>query len=240
MLGAFMYGCLYVFLGALRWLRILRWEVEGLDNLPPRQQGGIVLAMNHISWVDIPAIGELLPFAYRLSWFAKSELFANPIAAWWFRQMQVIPVKRGKRDLQAMDAVVDALKDGAVVLIFPEGTRSRSGVLQEGRGGAIRLAIQAGVPLVPLTINGTQHGLSHKPVLLRIGEPFTVAPTANGKMPPEQMEQLTNDLMRRIAAMLPPEQRGQYGPLLEETEVRSQKAEDRSEESEVTRQKISP
>jgi 1-acyl-sn-glycerol-3-phosphate acyltransferase len=229
MLGAFMYGCLYVFLGALRWLRILRWDVEGLENLPPRDQGGMVLAMNHISWVDMPAIGELLPFSYRLSWFAKSELFANPLAAWWFRQMQVIPVKRGKRDLQAMEAVVDALKGGAVVLIFPEGTRSHNGVLQEGRGGALRLAMQAGVPLVPLAINGTQHGLSRKPVLLRIGEPSMVAPTPNGKISPELMEQLTTDLMRRIAAMLPAEQRGPYRALLEDTEVRSQKSEARNQ-----------
>jgi 1-acyl-sn-glycerol-3-phosphate acyltransferase len=231
MFGAFCYGVLYIVLGALRWLRVLRWRVEGLAQLPPREQGGMIIAMNHISWVDTLAIGALLPFSYRLSWFAKSELFANPVVAWWFRQMNAIPVRRGKRDLQAMDAVVAAVKAGAVMLIFPEGTRSRTGVLQEGRGGALRLAMQAGVPIVPLAINGTQHGFGRKPVLLRIGEPYVVAPTPNGKVPPEQMEQLTNELMHRIASMLPLEQRGPYGPFLAEGEVRSQ-------EGEVRRKKI--
>lgn len=214
MLGAIMYAMLWVPLYLLRAIGWWRWSAKGLDRLPPRQAGGMIIAMNHIHWLDIPVIGALLPFAYRLSWLAKSELFENPIVGWWFREMKVIPIKRGRRDLAALDASADALRNGAVLLIFPEGHRSRTGVLQPGRGGAIRLAMQAGVPIVPVAVTGTEHGLRgtllRKPVRIQIGEPFNVPPTADGKIPPDQMDQLTLQMMHRIAGMLPADQRGPY------------------------------
>jgi 1-acyl-sn-glycerol-3-phosphate acyltransferase len=150
--------------------------------------------MNHIHWLDIPVIGGMLPFRYRLSWLAKIELFAHPIAGWFFRQMNVIPIKRGRRDLAALDAAADALRAGAVLLIFPEGHRSRDGVLQPGRGGVVRLAMQAGVPIVPVAIIGSEHGVAgafrREQVRLRIGQPYIIAPTSDGKIPPDMMDQL--------------------------------------------------
>jgi 1-acyl-sn-glycerol-3-phosphate acyltransferase len=174
----------------------------------------MIIVMNHINWIDIPVIGALLPIAYRLSWLAKSELFENPVVSWWFRQMNVIPIKRGRRDLAALETSADALRGGAVLLIFPEGHRSRNGILQAGRGGAIRLAMQSGAPIVPVAVTGTEHGLRgtllRKPVQIQIGEPFTVPPTPDGKIPPDQMDQLTTMMMQRISAMLPAQQRGPY------------------------------
>ncbi len=218
MLGALMYGMLYVGLNFGRLIGLLRWRLLGRELLPPREAGGMIIVMNHINWLDIPVIGALLPFEYRLSWLAKSELFAHPIAAWWLRQMNVIPIRRGKRDLAALDTATDALKAGAVLLIFPEGTRSPSGVLQPGRGGAIRMAMQSGVPIVPLAITGTEHGVSgsllRRPVVLSIGRPYVIAPTPDGKLPPSLMDQLTGEMMLHIAALLPEERRGSYAPLL--------------------------
>jgi 1-acyl-sn-glycerol-3-phosphate acyltransferase len=218
MLGALMYGMLYIFFGFMRLIGWFRWRLVGRELLPPRETTGMIFAMNHVHWLDIPVIGALLPFEYRLSWLAKSELFKNPIARWWFRQMKVIPIKRGQRDLAAMDAVIDALKGGATLLIFPEGTRNRHGVLQPGRGGAIRMAMQSGVPIVPVAITGTEHGvkgtLTRRPVVLTIGAPYYIAPTRDGKIPPALMDQLTSEMMLHIAALLPEERRGSYAPLL--------------------------
>jgi 1-acyl-sn-glycerol-3-phosphate acyltransferase len=214
MIGALMYAILYSIINSFRLVGWWRWRIIGLEKLPPRQAGGMIIAVNHIHWVDIPAVGGMLPFAYRLSWLAKVEIFANPVAGWFFRAMNVIPIKRGRRDLAALDAAVEALRAGAVLLIFPEGHRSRTGVLQAGRGGAVRLAMQSGVPIVPLAITGSEHGLGgtflREPLTVQVGEPYTIAPTESGKIPPDLMDQLTADMMQRIAAMLPAEKRGPY------------------------------
>ncbi|NJN17697.1 MAG: 1-acyl-sn-glycerol-3-phosphate acyltransferase [Oscillochloris sp.] len=214
MLGALMYGVIFTFIHAMRAIRWWRWSIHGIDNLPPRDSGGMVIAMNHISWLDIPAVGAMLPFRYRLSWLAKSEIFQNPIAVWWLRQMQVIPIKRGKRDLAALDAAAEALRQGAVLLIFPEGHRSRDGVLRVGRGGAVRLAAQAGVPIVPVSILGTEYGLkgalARKRLDVTVGKPYRVLMDDNGKISPDRMDRLTNQMMQRIAALLPADRRGPY------------------------------
>lgn len=215
MFVAIVYTLLYIFTNFCRLIGWFRWRVEGLERLPPRAAGGMVLVMNHIHWVDIPVIGTVLPLRYRLSWLAKAELFRNPLVRRFLRWMHVIPIQRGKSDAAALDAAAQALRNGAVLLVFPEGHRSRTGVLQPGRGGAVRLAMQAGVPIVPCAIQGTEHGLRgtlrRRPVLLRLGEPYTVAPFPDGQIPPDQMEQLTADMMYRIAAMLPEAWRGPYG-----------------------------
>lgn len=214
MFGDLMYGLLYGLIHAFRLVGWWRWRAEGMERLPPREQGGMILAMNHIHWVDIPVIGAMVPFRYRLSWLAKAEIFEPPLAGWFFSTMRVIPIRRGKRDLAALDLAVEALRNGAVLLVFPEGHRSRNGVLQPGRGGAVRLAMQAGVPIVPVAVVGTEHGLGgvlrREPVRLTVGEPYTVPPTPDGKIPPALMDQLTSEMMQRIAALLPPEQRGPY------------------------------
>lgn len=217
MLGVFFYGLLYGFIHSMRLIGWWRIRSVGTANLPPREQGGIVIAMNHIHWLDIPMVGALLPFRYRLSWLAKSEIFQNPLFAWWLRVMNVIPIKRGKRDLAALDAAVGGLRDGAVLLIFPEGHRSRNGVLQPGRGGAIRMAMQSGAPIVPVAITGTEGGLlgmfKRKPIVMQVGQPFTIPATENGKIAPDEMDRLTREMMLRIAEMLPPAQRGPYAEL---------------------------
>jgi 1-acyl-sn-glycerol-3-phosphate acyltransferase len=211
--GTLMYGLLYGLFHALIKLGWFRWRVEGLERLPPREMGGVLLAMNHVHWLDIPIAGTLLPVAYRPSWLGKSELFAHPVAAWWFRQMLVVPIQRGKRDVAALHMAVDLLRAGAVLLVFPEGHRSRTGILQPGQRGVIRLAVQSGVPVVPLTIFGSQHGVSgtllRREVVLHVGEPYTIASTKR-KLPPDTMQALTDDLMRQIAAPLPASYHGAY------------------------------
>src|SRR3712207_362060 len=99
--GFITYGALYLFIHAMRRIGWWRWSVEGVENLPPRTAGGMILVSNHNNWVDIPVIGAMVPFNYRLSWLAKSELFANPIMRWFLTMMHVIPIKRGKRDVAA-------------------------------------------------------------------------------------------------------------------------------------------
>jgi len=203
--------------GFLRLMNLIgwwRWKLDGLEHLPQRGKTGMIVVMNHVSWVDIIAIGGLLPLSHRLSWLAKSELFENPVFGWVLRNMHAIPVRRGLGDTGALEAAVGKLREGAVLMIFPEGTRSRDGKLRSGRGGAVRLALQAGVPLIPAAIVGSEHGFRgtwlRKPLRITIGEPFHLPPTEGSRIPASQMNVLTEQMMLRIAALLPEDRRGEY------------------------------
>ena len=211
MLGAIMYFLIW---GPLNILRKLwwNWKIEGVENLPPRGQG-MILATNHIHWTDIHILGGSLPFSHRPWWIAKIEMFLNPAISWWLRTMQVIPIKRGKRDMAAMDAAEDALRAGAALVVFVEGHRSRTGELQEGRGGAVRLAARTGTPIVPIAIWGTEAGLKgaalRRPIHLRIGKPYYVH-TPDGKIPFDRMNELTEEMMLHVAELLPEQYWGVY------------------------------
>jgi 1-acyl-sn-glycerol-3-phosphate acyltransferase len=188
------------------------WKIEGLENLPPRGRG-MILATNHLNWIDILIIGASLPLSHRPAWIAKVEIFASRFSSWWFHEMKVIPIRRGQRDLTALVAAEEALKRGEVLIIFPEGHRSRSGGLLEGRGGAIRLAVRSQCPIVPIAIWGTEGGLRgamlRKPIHIRIGQPF-FAEVQGTKIPFDRMNELTEEMMLRLAGLMPESYWGFY------------------------------
>lgn len=211
MFGPIMYFCIWAPLNVMR--RIWwRWRVEGLENLPTSGQGFIVAA-NHLDWMDIPIVGASLPLRYRPWWMAKIELFTSRFAIWWFSKMRVIPIKRGKRDLSAFIACEKALKEGGALIIFPEGHRSETGALQEAKGGIVRLSVRSGCPIVPVAIWGTEHGLRgmmrREQVTVRFGMPFY--PDVEGShIPWDRMNELTDESMLQIAALLPEHYWGFY------------------------------
>lgn len=211
MLGAIMYLMLWTPLQLARRL-VWRCSIEGLENLPPPGQG-VLLVANHLSWTDIHVLGGALPLAHRPAWLAKIEIFINPLITWWMRTMQVIPIRRGRRDLAALDAAEAMLARGKPLIIFPEGHRSDTGELIEGHGGAIRLAARSGCPIVPIAIWGTETGLRgamrRQPIHVRFGEPYFVE-SEGGKVPWRQMEELTEEMMLRIAALMPEQYWGHY------------------------------
>lgn len=211
MFGWFFFLLLWAPLNLLR-LTWWNWNVEGIENLPPRPQG-VVLAVNHLHWNDILIAGATLPLSHRAWWIAKSELFSNRFTDWWFRQMRCIPIKRGKRDLAALEAAEEALKKGAVLIVFPEGHRSDNGQLQAGRGGAIRLAVRSGCPIIPVAVWGTEAGIGatwmRHPIHIRFGAPYHPQ-TENGSIPFDRMNALTDEMMMHIAALLPERYWGHY------------------------------
>ena len=211
MLAILLYRLIWVALWVLRhsWWK---WTVSGHANLLPRGQP-MVLAVNHLHWTDTFALGASLPLRLQPTWLAKAELFTHPLIAWWLRAIQVIPVVRGRQGLSALVAAEEALKGGAALIIFVEGHRSPTGGLQEGQGGAVRLAARNGYPIVPIALWGTEVGLRgiclRKPIHIRIGEPYTV-PIESSKIPQQRMTELTDELMLRLAALLPERYRGVY------------------------------
>lgn len=189
----------------------LRLQIEGEENIPAA--GGCVIASNHTLGADYVVLGYASP--RQLYYMAKAEIFAfHPLVAKLVAGAGAFPVQRGKGDTQAIDQAVAMVKAGKIVGMFPEGTRSRSGVLRRGKPGAARIALGAAAPLVPAAVvNGDTIlrdflKLQRRPlVTVRFGTPLVVAgDSENG----EDVERLTTAMMLAIAELLPPERRGEY------------------------------
>jgi 1-acyl-sn-glycerol-3-phosphate acyltransferase len=134
---------------------LYRLDVAGVENLPA---GGFVLAANHVSNFDPWPLGMPLWPGRQLRFMAKSELFATPLAPF-LRVGGAFKVRRGERDLEAIATAIELCRAGEIVAMFPEGTRQRKGLRKKfesrPRTGAARIALGAGVPLVPAAIKGT-------------------------------------------------------------------------------------
>jgi 1-acyl-sn-glycerol-3-phosphate acyltransferase len=166
----------YLAIGALSYpvLRIVfreRWQ--GLERLPAG--GGYVLAANHLSNLDPWPLGmALFPRRY-LRFMAKSELFWFPLGPF-IASCGAFPVRRGERDQEAVETAVRLCRSGHIVVMFPEGTRREKGLRKRHearwRSGAARIALEAGVPLVPAAISGTDRLSRFGPLRVRYGKPI--------------------------------------------------------------------
>jgi 1-acyl-sn-glycerol-3-phosphate acyltransferase len=186
----------YSFVAALSW-PVLKWlyrlRAEGVENVP--QEGGFVLAANHVSNFDPWPLGlPLWPRRY-LRFMAKSELF------WWplgpvIRSGGAFKVRRGERDVEAIGTAVDLVRDGHVVVMFPHGTRQRKGIVKKHKPrshtGAARIASEANAPLVPVAIAGTDRLARLGPLRVRYGKPLDV----EGLDPREATERLMTEIER--------------------------------------------
>jgi glycerol-3-phosphate dehydrogenase (NAD(P)+) len=145
----------------------------GREHVPP---GGVILAANHRSFLDPFAIGCAIKRP--IFFVAKQELFRNRLVGWFLNCMGAFPVRRGEADEESVKTSLALLEGGHAVVIFPEGTRIRSGSLAKPKRGVGRLALQSGKPVVPIALTGSEHardGWKIKPVRvhLRIGPALT-------------------------------------------------------------------
>ena len=196
--------------GALAVLRtVARVDLQGLENVP---DGALVLTLNHLSSFDTLSAIALAPIRQGTA-FAAVEHRSDFIAGWLLDQLGVIWVRRGEADREAIKIALDELKSGTALGMAIEGTRSRTGGLQAGRTGPAFIATHAGVPILPAAVWGTEKiianvkRLKRSEVHIRVGKPFYLP---QGRANTEQLEQYTEQIMLRIAAMLPPDYRGVY------------------------------
>ncbi len=176
-----------------------RWKVTGLDNIP--KQGGVLICSNHISNLDPPVLATAVPRA--VHYMAKEELFR----IWGFghiiRNLNAFPVRRGSADRTAIRTALGLLIAGEIVGIFPEGTRSKTGILGNPEPGVSLIAARAGVPIVPTAITGTNRIFSGGTILpqitIRFGKPIFVE---QGKIDKESLEQLSQTIMNEISNLL--------------------------------------
>ena len=133
--------------GSRIFFRLRTW---GLENVP--LEGGVILASNHQCYLD-PPLGACL-IRRQCRFLARSSLFRFGPFAWLIRNVGAVPLERGESDAAGLRRAVELLKGGALLMLFPEGTRTRDGALGEVQAGAAVIALRAGVPVVPTFIHG--------------------------------------------------------------------------------------
>jgi 1-acyl-sn-glycerol-3-phosphate acyltransferase len=187
----------------------------GLQNVPDK--GPLIIASNHLSWTDVPLIPAYLKA--RLVDMAKEETFQGNMG-WLVRFMGAFPVKRGEADRQSLRTAEEQLKAGRMLGIFPEGTRSKIHKLGQAHAGLGMIALRSGAPVVPVAIYGSEKALKEfRPrVTITYGEPMLLIPKGK-KITREDIDEATEQVMLRIASMLPPEYRGVYADKLSASEA---------------------
>lgn len=176
------------------------WRLRVVGSWPGR--GPYVVVSNHQSMLDVLLLSRL---PREMKWVAKESLFRVPWVGWMFTLAGDIPVRRGDAGSgsEALRQARAYLDRGMSVMIFPEGTRSRSGALQPFKSGAFRLALEAGVPVLPVAVSGTAAGLPRGGRGIRPcrGTAQVLEPVAAGPGIQDALA-LRDEVRRRIAAAL--------------------------------------
>lgn len=184
------------------WLAGLKLRIIGAENLPA--EGPAIYASNHQSNFDIPILYAGLPIQFR--WLAKQELFKIPLFGAAMKHCGYIPIDRSNRRkaMESLEMATQKIKDGASVIIFPEGTRTADGMVQPFKKGTLLLAAKARVPVVPITIKGSFQVQSKNSLKITPGplELVISKPLATDSMKARDIETLTEQIHDIIATNL--------------------------------------
>lgn len=192
-------------------LTFVRWRVEGKEAVPPG--GPLIVVSNHLSIIDPPLLAASIP--RRISFLAKRELFRHRLFGPFVKAYGALPINRGRDYRGSLEQLLALLARDRAVGLFPEGTRSRRARLSRAKPGVALVALRSGAPILPVGISGSERikgfrSLFTRPTItVSIGQPFTL-PLLEGPVQRAQLASLTDILMQRIAAQLPPNYRGDY------------------------------
>ncbi len=191
---------------------ICRIDKSSFSNIPDK--GPLVVAINHVTFLEAPLLFTHLQ-PRPLTGLSKTENFENPIIGPIFRLWNLIPINRDTADFKALQETRNRLKNGEILAIFPEGTRSKNGILQKGKSGVVLVALRSNAPILPMAIYGGEklgenlRHLRRTQFITRVGTPFHI--NLNGdRLSRENLEQITDEIMYQIAALLPEQYRGPY------------------------------
>lgn len=197
-------------------LRLLtHLEVRSQENIP--QGGPLLVAFNHLAHLDGPLVIASLPWS--VEGIALSDLYRVPVTGQLLRLYGTIPVHRDQFDRQVIRRALQVLAEGGVLALAPEARQSLTGALERARQGVAYLALRSGAPVLPVALTGTENvppdlkRLRRPRLTVTFGEVIVTPPRASKPQARrQQVAELTDEIMYRIAAMLPPEYRGVYAP----------------------------
>jgi 1-acyl-sn-glycerol-3-phosphate acyltransferase len=189
-----------------------RWRVYNPERVP--LAGPVVLAANHASILDPPAIGAALKRA--LNYLARDTLFSVPVLGWLLRLWEVVPVDRDGGGAAGLRAIFDRLRLGGAILLFPEGTRTPDGRLQRARAGLGLVVIKSTAPVVPVRVFGTFEAYGRRArlprprrVTIKFGAPLNFeklraeAKTSSKQRLRDIYQEVSDEIMAAIAGLEP-------------------------------------
>ena len=190
-------------------------DADELERIP--LEGPIILIVNHVNFLELPMIYPRIRSNLGIG-FSKEENWDHALYRLLFSVWDLIPINRDKIDITALRCGLDALADGRILFITPEGTRSHDGQLQRAKPGAAWIAQRSGVPVWRIACFGGEHYVEdfkrfRRPDYhIRVGKPFRVI-GGDGRMTGEIRQEIADAMMYQIAALLPPRYRGVYSDL---------------------------
>ncbi len=189
-------------------------RVRGRENLPAK--GPLIIAFNHLGHLDGPLLIATMP--WEVEALALADLLRVPVIGPLLRLYGILVVHRDEFDREVLKKALQVLRAGRVLALAPEARQSPTGALIEGRRGAAYLALLSGAPILPIALTGTEtvferlKRLRRPQLTLTIGAPFYLpGPLAKGAERKAQLTAGRDEIMRRLAALLPPQYRGVYG-----------------------------
>ena len=192
---------------------LLDGRVTGLENFP--KQGPALIVFNHLGDADAVLMLAVLPFRSPAEGIGKIELYDHWLVGPVFRAYGIIWVHRGLPDRKAIRSALEALAEGRMVTLAPEGRQSLIGGLEEGNDGAAFLALKSGAPIIPVAMTGVENSniyghlkrLRRAPVTLSVGKPFFLQEHADRQ---KMIREGTRQVMETLASLLPESYRGRY------------------------------
>lgn len=202
--GRWQHGCARTWSWLILKTSGIRVRVEGLEHVDPQRT--TIYCVNHPSAMDIPILFVNLPVQFRF--LAKRPLFRLPFLGWHLRRSGHIPVDRvhPREALKSLDDAAHKIRNGRSVVLFPEGTRSRDGSMLPFKGGSFYLAVRAGVPIVPITLNGSRAVLKPNSYHVRPGQTEMIihSPIPTEGLTLDDVDALSERVRRQILSRFEP------------------------------------
>ena len=174
---------------------VYRLEVKGAENVP--KEGAFIVCGNHVDFVKVPVIVLYTP--RKVNFIAKAELFENPILSWLGNLFDVIPVKRGKQDLESMKKSLKVLSNGEGLGLFPEGTRNAAKKNVKVKNGAAFMALRTGKQIVPVGVKVTKGPFPK--ITLNYGKPLDYSQYQSKTPEKETLDKVSEEMMNIIVEL---------------------------------------
>jgi len=194
---------------------LCKLDADQLKKVP--QKGPLIVAVNHVNFLDLPVMHTHL-YPRPITGFVKADHWEKSIPRWLFETWNAIPLQRGEADMAAIRRGLEALEQGKILGIAPEGTRTGDGRLQKAHPGIVIMALKSGAPILPVAYWGGEVFWDNFPRLRRtdfhvgVGRPFRLD-AGSMRVNREMRQQMADAIMFQIANLLPPQYRGYYSDL---------------------------